>query len=452
MSAAGSPRTIKLVIIGDSGVGKVRHEYITGRFSTAYRATIGADFIAKRLPHYSKPEQGVVIQIWDTAGQEKFSGLSSAFFRGADAALFMFDATRPDSVSDLRRWWNEFAAKRPVLEGSEAEFCAVFVGNKVDLLADQERRVNGPSDTEDRAHDWTEPNGGHPPIADKLVNQFLQDLIPTKFDLITTPASSRRRTIDVDKLSQGISLPPPEDDTSGPTRTPGKPYLEPTDAEHEPESPPRSSSRSRSIGIPSSSSRPPWLRSKPRGLNREGNGTATTNQTIFHTPATSLFRTTSPTSPSRSTSPANSQLRHGGSSLLSMETARSHFSSSSTPIQPPPSRSVSHSSSIVSVVTIKPAQRPGSPPGEGILESPQLPEAGNNLLEIGPKLFWSSARTGEGVASVFEYVAHRVIQRWEWEESQLGFEEGIEDDGGPTAQRLRDDWGKGKRSWRAACC
>ncbi|KAF8760844.1 Ras protein [Rhizoctonia solani] len=364
----------------------------------------------------------------------EFSGLSSAFFRGADAALFMFDATRPDSVSDLRRWWNEFAAKRPVLEGSEAEFCAVFVGNKVDLLADQERRVNGPSDTEDRAHDWTEPNGGHPPIADKLVNQFLQDLIPTKFDLITTPASSRRRTIDVDKLSQGISLPPPEDDTSGPTRTPGKPYLEPTDAEHEPESPPRSSSRSRSIGIPSRQ----WHSNyKPNNLSHPSNFLVSDHQ---------------PHQPQSKHITRNSQLRHGGSSLLSMETARSHFSSSSTPIQPPPSRSVSHSSSIVSVVTIKPAQRPGSPPGEGILESPQLPEAGNNLLEIGPKLFWSSARTGEGVASVFEYVAHRVIQRWEWEESQLGFEEGIEDDGGPTAQRLRDDWGKGKRSWRAACC
>jgi Ras-related protein Rab-7A len=270
-------------------------------------------------------------------------------------------------------------------------------------------------------------------------------------DSTPTPMSSRQHTIDLHDLNGKAPLLPPEDGTPRPTAIPGEPHLEPVETENEPESPPRSPSRSKSIGIPSVASRSPWLRHRSRGLSREGNGTATTNQTIFHTPVTSLFRTTSPTRPNQSTSPANSQLQRGGSSVMSMETARSHFSSS-TSMQPSPSRSISHSSSAVSEATIKQIQNPESLPEDRVVESFQLPDAGNGQLETGPKLFWSSARTGEGVASIFEYVARRVVQRWEWEESRLGFDEGIEDDGGPTAQRLGEDWGKGKRSWRTACC
>ncbi|KAG8713647.1 hypothetical protein FRC11_011548, partial [Ceratobasidium sp. 423] len=351
----------------------------------------------------------------------------------------------------LRRWWDNFIAKCPVVEGSEADFCAVFVGNKVDLLPDQERHPSGSSGAEDRAQRRGEPNGGDLPITDKLVRRFLEDLIPTKPDSAPTPASLKRRTIHVDDLSEGPLLPGPEDDASQPTQIPRKPYSGPLHADSEPESPPRSPSRSKSIGIPSGSPRPHWLRSKSRGVSREGNGTASTNHTVYHTPATSLFRTTSPTRPSRSTSPTHSQLRRGGSSVMSMETAHSHFSAS-TPTQALPSRSVSHSSSTASEATIKPMQRPESFPEGFILESPQLPVTGNERLETGPKLFWSSARTGEGVAPVFEYVTRRVVQRWEWEESRLGFDEGFEEDDGPTALRLREDWGKDKRGWRAACC
>ncbi|CUA77209.1 Ras-related protein RABG2 [Rhizoctonia solani] len=453
MSAVGSPRTIKLVIIGESGVGKTcfRNQYITGRFSTAYRATIGADFVAKRLPHYSRPEQGVILQIWDTAGQERFSALSNAFFRGADAAIFMFDATRPDSVSQLRRWWNEFIVKCPVLEGSEADFCAVFVGNKVDLLPGMERRANGPLDADDRAQRQGEPNGGDLPITDKLVRRFLQDLIPTKPDSAPTPASSKRRSIHVNDLSEGPLLPAPEDDASRPTQIPRQPHSEPMDMDYEPESPPRSLTRSKSTGMPSGSPRAHWLRSKSLGISREANGTVTTNHTVYHTPANSLFRTASPSRPGRSTSPTYSQLRRGGSSVMSMETARSYFSAS-MPTQPLPSRGVSHSSYVVSEATVKPLQRAGNAQEGVIVESLQLPETECEFLESGPKVFWSSARTGESVSSVFEYVARRVVQRWEWEESRLGSDEGIEEDSGPTTMRLREGWGKGKLGWQSACC
>ncbi|KAI0026754.1 small GTPase superfamily, partial [Vararia minispora EC-137] len=128
-------RTVKLVVIGDSGVGKtaLRTQYVSGRFSTAYRATIGADFITKTIPHPSDLSQSLTFQIWDTAGQERFSSLSAAFFRGADAALLLFDVSQPETLRALQRWWTTFCERAPVEDDRITSFPVVFVGNKTDL-------------------------------------------------------------------------------------------------------------------------------------------------------------------------------------------------------------------------------------------------------------------------------------------------------------------------------
>ncbi|KAG8719731.1 hypothetical protein FRC08_002157 [Ceratobasidium sp. 394] len=460
MSTANTPRTIKIVIIGDSGAGKTsfRNQYITGRFSSAYRATIGADFITKKLPHHANPEESVMLQIWDTAGQERFSALSTAFFRGADAAILMFDVTNPDSLTSLRKWWEEFAAKCPVPRGTEIDFCATFVGNKVDLSPE-----HGPYTGEANGngqHSKPASNGGGHAVTEQLAQQFLQDLIPAPRPLTPPPEQpTHRRTITID----GVSLNSNDSNDNLATRPADIPqsngHARPISSDTEPESPPPSMFRHHSIGAVSSSPRPPWLsRIKSRGLNREGNGTATTGHSIYHTPAASLFRTTSPARgvSSRGVSPNQSQLPRGGSSVMSMETARSYFSTS-TPTQPSRSRLASYPStaSAASDTTIKPQKTANAvvlPDVEEPVTEHSDPTPESTPPETGPRLFWTSARTGDGVAPVFEYIARRVIQRWEWEESRLGYGEGEEDDDGPTALRLRDDWGKGKKSWKTACC
>ncbi|KAF7319009.1 Rab small monomeric GTPase [Mycena chlorophos] len=130
--------TFKVVVIGQSGVGKtsIRGQFISGRFSSAYRATIGADFTTKTLPPIGDSTEPVVLQIWDTAGQERFSSLSTAFFRGADAAILVYDVNAPASLYGLQKWWDEFQEKAPVSKEDieDGRFCAVVVGNKVDLL------------------------------------------------------------------------------------------------------------------------------------------------------------------------------------------------------------------------------------------------------------------------------------------------------------------------------
>mmetsp|Transcript_18457 Transcript_18457/g.56658 ORF Transcript_18457/g.56658 Transcript_18457/m.56658 type:complete len:205 (-) Transcript_18457:969-1583(-) len=127
---------LKVIILGDSGVGKtaLMNQYVTKRFSSAYKATIGADFLTKEVMIEDKL---VTLQIWDTAGQERFQSLGVAFYRGADVCILVYDVTNPKSFENLDSWREEFLvqASPPDME----HFPFVVLGNKVDR--ENDRRV-----------------------------------------------------------------------------------------------------------------------------------------------------------------------------------------------------------------------------------------------------------------------------------------------------------------------
>eukprot|EP00758_Cryptobia_borreli_P009015 Tbor_TRINITY_DN5439_c3_g1::TRINITY_DN5439_c3_g1_i1::g.24360::m.24360/K07897/RAB7A; Ras-related protein Rab-7A len=116
---------LKIIIMGDSGVGKtsLMQQYVTKKFDDRYKATIGADFLTKEIEING---QAVCMQIWDTAGQERFQSLGSAFYRGADACILVFDLTNAESFSHLSMWIDEFN-----LQAGSRD--CVLIGNKVDL-------------------------------------------------------------------------------------------------------------------------------------------------------------------------------------------------------------------------------------------------------------------------------------------------------------------------------
>ena len=121
---------LKIIIIGDSGVGKTSllNRYVTGRFSTQYKATIGADFVTKEVVVDDKL---VTLQIWDTAGQERFQSLGVAFYRGADACIIVYDLTNIRTRTSVEEWKDEFLIQchpdRP------EDFPFILVGNKSDM-------------------------------------------------------------------------------------------------------------------------------------------------------------------------------------------------------------------------------------------------------------------------------------------------------------------------------
>ena len=94
----------KTVIIGNSGVGKsaILVRFVQNQFSEHYLATIGVDFRFKTIQVDAK---NVKFQIWDTAGQERFRTITSAYYRGSQGILLVFDLTDPLSFENICKFW-----------------------------------------------------------------------------------------------------------------------------------------------------------------------------------------------------------------------------------------------------------------------------------------------------------------------------------------------------------
>ncbi|KAH0790801.1 Ras family protein [Histomonas meleagridis] len=120
----------KAVFIGDSSVGKtsIIYQFIFNSCSPDQQATIGIDFFSKTI---SKGEEMVRLQIWDTAGQEKFHSLIPSYIRGSTIAILTYDITSRTSFENLHKW------HQIILNTSIPTL--FVVGNKLDL--DSEREV-----------------------------------------------------------------------------------------------------------------------------------------------------------------------------------------------------------------------------------------------------------------------------------------------------------------------
>eukprot|EP00397_Hematodinium_sp_SG-2012_P041352 GEMP01045520.1.p1 GENE.GEMP01045520.1~~GEMP01045520.1.p1 ORF type:complete len:214 (+),score=45.28 GEMP01045520.1:31-642(+) len=123
----------KLVLIGDSGVGKscLLLRFADDKFTDSYITTIGVDFRFKTIP---VEEKTVKLQIWDTAGQERFRTITSAYYRGADGIIMVYDTTDRSSFERVDEWLVE------VNRYANENTCKILIGNKCDL--EDERQVS----------------------------------------------------------------------------------------------------------------------------------------------------------------------------------------------------------------------------------------------------------------------------------------------------------------------
>ena len=117
---------LKLAIIGDSGVGKSNFlfKYIEGQFSPLHVATVGFDYKSKiiTLPQSKKK---VKLQIWDTAGQEKYMAINKNLFQRVQGVILMYDITKRESFDRLNIWLN-------IIKQMTNEIPIILVGNKLD--------------------------------------------------------------------------------------------------------------------------------------------------------------------------------------------------------------------------------------------------------------------------------------------------------------------------------
>lgn len=114
----------KVVVLGNINVGKtsiVTH-YMMGNFYPSYKPTVGIDFMSKTL--YME-DTIVRMQIWDSAGQERFRSLIPGYIRDSSVAIVVYDVTDRESFEELL-YWVELVKK-------ERDLAMVVVGNKIDL-------------------------------------------------------------------------------------------------------------------------------------------------------------------------------------------------------------------------------------------------------------------------------------------------------------------------------
>lgn len=116
----------KLVLLGEMGSGKssLVLRYVKGQFFDFQASTVGAAFLTKTIP-----ELNVKFEIWDTAGQERYHSLAPMYYRGAMAAIIVYDITSTDSFTRAKSWVRELQRQ------GNANLIMALAGNKADLEA-----------------------------------------------------------------------------------------------------------------------------------------------------------------------------------------------------------------------------------------------------------------------------------------------------------------------------
>ena len=122
--------SIKVVLIGESGVGKtsIISQFTKGVFNPDIMSTNGATFSTKKK-EFKEAKKTLSFEIWDTAGQEKYRSLAKMFFKDAAVALIVYDITSKKSFDEIQNYWMNL-----VKENGPKNVIMYIVGNKYDLL------------------------------------------------------------------------------------------------------------------------------------------------------------------------------------------------------------------------------------------------------------------------------------------------------------------------------
>ena len=137
----------KIVIIGDSGVGKTNliSRYLKNEYNQSTKATVGVEFGEKK---YIYENHKIKAQLWDTAGQERYRSITSMYYKGAKGAILVFDITSKNSFENIDKWLNELK------KTSDENIQLILIGNKCDL---SDNRVISQDDAEVKCKDLNIP-------------------------------------------------------------------------------------------------------------------------------------------------------------------------------------------------------------------------------------------------------------------------------------------------------
>ena len=222
---------IKVVLLGDSGVGKssIVLRFVTNEFRPYSESTIGASFMSKKLTILAPEENEdhhppmnnnnnndnteeeeedsqnseqsrfytVNFKIWDTAGQEKYHSLAPLYYRGAGAAILVYDICNQVSFESLKRWVSELKINGP------AGLMIVICGNKIDMK--EHRQVDSYSAQEyAQSIDafYIETSCRDDINIERIFKQIGTNVVRTKVQDTVTSAEEQLTRIDLDAFTE----------------------------------------------------------------------------------------------------------------------------------------------------------------------------------------------------------------------------------------------------------
>ena len=124
----------KIILIGDSGVGKtnILTRYVNNEFSFSTQSTVGVEFSGKTI---KKDGKTIKLQIWDTAGEERYRSITSAYYKGSKGAFVVYDISNRVTFENINKWIDELKSK------GDEDIIIMLVGNKSDLEDKREVQI-----------------------------------------------------------------------------------------------------------------------------------------------------------------------------------------------------------------------------------------------------------------------------------------------------------------------
>jgi small GTP-binding protein len=167
--------TFKVVLLGDSGVGKTSllKRYMFDMFESHESMTIGASFFQKTINHkYKEKEEEMTLQIWDTAGQERFRSMIPMYIRNAHIALIVFDSSENIDIKEYFKKWIGY-----IRENNGDNIIIYLIGTKRDLIkiTDINREVLNHIDIDRKNIGFVSSKTGQ--FVNQLFDRILNDII-----------------------------------------------------------------------------------------------------------------------------------------------------------------------------------------------------------------------------------------------------------------------------------
>ena len=191
----------KLVLIGDSGVGKtnILSRYISNEFSLSSQPTVGVEFGSKII---KKDDKTIKLQIWDTAGQERYKAITNAYYKGSKGAFVVFDISRKATFENVDRWIGELK------DNAREDVNIMIVGNKSDLEDKREVRTDEVAKKAEQYNiafcETSALKGNNIEEAfEKLVNEITKNVETNKTSEIKKEEESKTITLNTDEKEEG---------------------------------------------------------------------------------------------------------------------------------------------------------------------------------------------------------------------------------------------------------